>query len=116
MARYEFDGRFAFPDQPTQASFAAVVQNYIDTHPAVFFGNPPMNDSINYHGTVLQHVQARFTNRQNLNTLFATLKTQAQNRGAIAPSSMWLKEVADGGGVVDGVESSAPGWADFQIT
>lgn len=113
MPRYEFDGRFAFSDAPTQASFANAVQTYINNNPTVFFGYTPVNDSINYHGTVLQHVQARFANRQNLGNLFDTLKTQAQNRGAVAGSTMWLKTVADAGGVTEAIAADAPGWVDY---
>lgn len=115
MPRYEFDGRFVFPDQPTQASFASAVQTYINSNPTVFFGYTPINSSINYHGTVLQHVQARFVNRSGLDALFATLKTQAQTRGATTGSTMWLKVVADAGGVTDGVGADAPGWVDYPL-
>jgi hypothetical protein len=63
-----------------------------------------------------QHVQARFALRQDLDALFAALKTQAQARGAVAPSDMWLKVVADTGGVTDGLQTSAPGWVDSPVT
>lgn len=115
MPRYEFDGRFSFPDAPTQASFASAVQTYITNNPTVFFGYTPVNDAINYHGTLLQHVQARFANHSDLDTLFATLKTQASTRGATTGSTMWLKTVADAGGVTEGVAADAPGWVDYPL-
>jgi hypothetical protein len=115
LPRYEFDGRFAFPDSPTQVSFATAVQTYIDNNQATFFGYTPVNSSINYHGVPMQHVQARFSNRAALGSLFDALKAQAQSRGAIPPSTMWLKTVADAGGVTEAVGADAPSWTDYAI-
>lgn len=116
MPRFEFDGRFAFPDTPTENAFGADVDAYIASHPNAFAGYTPISSHINYHGTSMWHVQARFTSRNNLNALFAAIKPQAINHGAVLGSTMWLKQIADGGGVTDGVQASAPGWVDGPVT
>jgi hypothetical protein len=126
MPRFEFQGQFFFGTQAqreagvsaAQANFASAAQNYINTHPSIFFGYTPINGDRVDHSLPRQHyqlVQARFVQRTDLDALFAALKTQAQSFGAVAPSNMWLKQVADTGGVTDGLQTSAPAWTDSPI-
>ena len=115
MPRYEFDGTFMFANRTVEDQFGTAVQTFINNNAADFFGYTPINVHVDYHGTSARHVQARFTSRANLDKIFAAAKTQAQNRGAVAPSSMWLKVVADEGGVTEGLQSSAPAWTDSPV-
>jgi hypothetical protein len=74
----------------------------------------PVNRStIDHSGVTYQLVRGHLTTRSSLDTLFAQMKSQAQARGAISPSTMWLKQVADQGGVTSAVAADAPGWADY---
>jgi hypothetical protein len=118
MPRFEFKGSFYFATPATQTAFGAAVQNYMDAHPAMFTVYPgesgPLNAATADHsGNAYQLCRGHLTTRTDLDTLFGQMKTQAQTRGAIAPSTMWLKQVADAGGVTDSVwTSAANGWAD----
>ena len=115
MARYEFNGDFYFATQNALNQFGNAVQNYIDSNPDVFFGYPPINRTqlAKDRVTPFRKVQARFSNRQQLDDLFADIKTQAQNRGAIVPSTMWLGEVADDETVTTKTGADAPSWVDY---
>jgi hypothetical protein len=112
VPRFEFQGTFYFSTPTIQSQFASAAQSYIDTHPNIFFGYTPINRSQADHShLVYQLVQARFTLRSDLDALFASLKSQAQTRGAIAPSTMWLADISDTN-VIERITSSAPGWVD----
>jgi hypothetical protein len=121
VPRYEYKGSFYFATQPTQVAFAAAVQSYMDSHLSQFLVYPgedgPTNVSTTDHsGVRYQLVRGHLLIRSDLDTLFAQMKSQASSRGAIAPSTMWLKQVADTGGVTDGVGADAPGWTDYPVT
>lgn len=118
--RYEFQGRFLFDTQAqreagpttTQQQFSTDVAAYIAAHPTVFQGYTPINRDGVTHDSPPQHyqlVEAQLTTRQTLDALFSALIAQAQQRGAVAPSDMWLK-VVDTTGVTDGQQATAPGW------
>jgi hypothetical protein len=113
MPRFEFQGTFYFGTTLARTQFGSAAQSYIDSHPGIFFGYTPINRSQDDHSHVTyQLVQARFSLRSDLDALFAALKTQAQTRGAIAPSSMWLAEIADDNSSLQRITSSAPAWTD----
>jgi hypothetical protein len=74
-----------------------------------------VNVSTDAHGTTFQLVRANALTRAGLDTIFSAAKTQAINRGAVAPSFMWLKEVADGGvELADSVYAAATAWTDVK--
>ena len=105
MSRFEMQGQFYFPNQTTQAAFASAAQSYIDSHPSIFFGYTPLNQASHDHsGGQYQLVQCRFGARTDLDSTFDALVTQATNRGAVAPSNMWVREVDDAGEWVPGGE------------
>lgn len=121
MPRYEFKGSFYFPNQTSQTAFASAVQTYMDSHASMFQVYPgeagPVNRSaVDHSGVTYQLVRGHMITRSDLDTLFAQMKSQAQTRGAIAPSTMWLKQVADQGGVTSAVAADAPGWVDYTPT
>jgi hypothetical protein len=118
MPRYEYKGSFYFATPTAQTTFASAVQSYMDAHPTQFRIYPgetgPTNFSTTDHsGGTYQLVRGHMITRTDLDTLFSQMKSQAQTRGAIAPSKMWLKQVADTGGVTDSVFAAAPDWADI---
>lgn len=126
MPRYEFQGNFFFDTQaereagptPGQIAFGNAVATYIASHPTAFAGDTPVNvDGVDHSAPRqhMQHVQAHLTSRQNLDALMAAMINQAQTRGAVVPSSMWLKQVPDGGGSAPGVQAAAPDWVQTAI-
>jgi hypothetical protein len=120
MPRYAFKGEFYFATTNQRNQFANGVANYITANPQMFFAPAPgepatVNDTIDRRGATFQLVRANLVARQDLDTLFATMKQQAINRNAIAPSFMWLKEVQDGGvELADSVYAAATAWTDVK--
>jgi hypothetical protein len=109
VPRYAFKGQFYFATPQAQNQFATAFVPPAPGEPAT------VNVSTDAHGTTFQLVRANALTRAGLDTIFSAAKTQAINRGAVAPSFMWLKEVADGGvELADSVYAAATAWTDVK--
>lgn len=107
MPRYVFKVQ-ANGSAAVRAQLGADAQAFIDANPTMF-PFPPQNEDIGWHGGLtVRLIRGDIVSRQALGQIFDTMKQALINRGAIAPSSLWLKVQADQGGVTESISAANP--------